>query len=99
MPNTSVPRPPTPHSTLATVSTRESDVAPSTRALKTTTVATIRNAASTCRKRSQSYTRREPYPFGVVIAWPRALGHTRQVPLPLIEFPADDAERARRFWR
>jgi predicted enzyme related to lactoylglutathione lyase len=25
--------------------------------------------------------------------------HTRSVPAPLIEFPADDSERALRFWR
>lgn len=25
--------------------------------------------------------------------------HTQPVPAPLIEFPADDPERARRFWR
>jgi predicted enzyme related to lactoylglutathione lyase len=27
------------------------------------------------------------------------MAHTRRVPSPLIEFPADDAERARRFWQ
>ena len=27
------------------------------------------------------------------------MAHTRGVPAPLIEFPADDPERARRFWR
>jgi len=28
----------------------------------------------------------------------RARGHTPSVPAPLIEFPADDPDRARRFW-
>jgi predicted enzyme related to lactoylglutathione lyase len=27
------------------------------------------------------------------------MAHTRGVPSPLIEFPADDPERAQRFWR
>src|SRR5207247_1890692 len=28
----------------------------------------------------------------------RAAGHTESMPAPLIEFPADDPDRARRFW-
>src|SRR5215211_890213 len=28
----------------------------------------------------------------------RSAGHTPSVPAPLIEFPADDPDRARRFW-
>lgn len=29
---------------------------------------------------------------------PASAGHTAFMPAPLIEFPADDADRARRFW-
>ena len=33
-----------------------------------------------------------------LIATGAASGHTRQMPTPLIEFPADDPDRALRFW-
>src|SRR4051812_46459909 len=60
MPNTSVPRPPMPQATLAIVSSRLSVAYPSAGALSTTTVTTRKNAAVTCRKSSQSYTRADP---------------------------------------
>ena len=62
MPSTRVPSPPTFQSAFPTASRRESVAVPSAKALKITTVATRAKADSTCRNRSQSYTRREPYP-------------------------------------